>query len=130
MAMAVVCFVDDNSFSTSNDESFDRFEEVYRWKQMTFKAFDNVSIIFELPDGVHDLDVNSIIENYIPSNNVPIGAVHHKKRLFITFPRIKPGIPATLTHITTGGVRKSSPSLEAYPDFKTNEIHVSKISLI
>lgn len=57
-----------------------------------------------------------------------MGMMHHKNRLFITLPRRRPGIPATLAYVSSNGAPGSSPSLEAYPDFRTNQLHVSNIS--
>lgn len=56
---------------------------------------------------------------------MPMGVMHHKTRIFITLPRRRPGMPATLTFVAAGGARGSSPSLQAYPNFRTNELHVS-----
>lgn len=58
---------------------------------------------------------------------MPMGAMHHKDRIFITLPRRRPGMPATLTYVRSSGARKSSPGLQAYPNFRTNELHVSVI---
>lgn len=52
--------------------------------------------------------------------------MHHKGRIFITLPRRRPGIPATLAFIISNGSRGSSPSLQAYPDFRTNQLHVRR----
>lgn len=54
-----------------------------------------------------------------------MGATHHRDRIFITLPRRRVGMPATLTYVRTNGIRGSSPSLQAYPDFRTNQLHVS-----
>lgn len=83
------------------------------------------SIIFGLPDRRrNDLTASDIKENYIANNNLPMGVLHHKNRIFITLPRRRRGMPATLTYISANGARGSSPSLQAYPNFRTNELHV------
>lgn len=83
------------------------------------------SIIFGLPDRRrNDLTASDIKENYIAANNLPMGVLHHKNRIFITLPRRRRGMPATLTYVSANGARGSSPSLQAYPNFRTNELHV------
>lgn len=85
------------------------------------------SIIFGLTDQrVNDLTASEIKENYIPSNNLPMGVLAHDDRIFITLPRRRPGIPATIAFVSSNGARGSSPSLQAYPNFRTNEQHVSE----
>lgn len=87
------------------------------------------AIIFGLPDRrVNDLTASDIQDNFIQFNNFPMGMMHHKNRLFITLPRRRPGIPATIAYVSSNGAPGSSPSLEAYPDFRTNQLHVSNIS--
>lgn len=54
-----------------------------------------------------------------------MGLVHHKNRIFIGLPRRGVGMPATLAFVSTNGARGSSPLLQAFPDFRTNELHVS-----
>lgn len=84
------------------------------------------AIIFGLPDKrVNDLTLSEIQDNFIQYNNLPMGVTHHKNRLFITLPRRRPGIPATLAFVSSNGSPGSSPSLQAFPDFRTNELHVS-----
>lgn len=69
---------------------------------------------------------SEIEENFVQYNNFPMGATHHKEKIFISLPRRLPGVPATVAYILNNGARGSSPSLQAYPDFRTNELHVSK----
>lgn len=84
------------------------------------------TIHFELSDRrINDLTASEIQDNFIQYNNLPMGAMHHKDRIFITLPRRRPGIPATLTYVRSSGARKSSPGLQAYPNFRSNELHVS-----
>jgi dopachrome tautomerase len=58
---------------------------------------------------------------YIPENNLPMGVSHHQGRLFITMPRRRPGVPATLNVINIAEVGgNQSPKLTAYPNCETN----------
>lgn len=56
-----------------------------------------------------------------------MGLAHHANanRLFIGLPRRRVGMPTTLAFVLTNGARGSSPSLQAFPDFRTNQLHVS-----
>lgn len=100
----------------------------------TFYIYENISkdsIIFGLSDRRrNDLTASDIKDNYIAYNNMPMGVLHHKKRLFITLPRRRQGIPATLTYVLANGARGSSPSLQAYPNFRTNELHVINLTYL
>ncbi|XP_032676731.1 protein yellow-like [Odontomachus brunneus] len=87
------------------------FDTVYSWKQVEYK----------LPNGIIQ---NGFIASgdYIPENNMPLGlAVWHKK-MFVTVPRWKKGVLATLASFSLND-NSSSPTLEPYPDLKTNDIH-------
>lgn len=90
------------------------------------KNHSSDTIIFDFVDKrFNDLTATEIRDNFIQFNNFPMGMMHHKGRLFITLPRRRPGIPATVAFIVANGSRGSSPSLQAYPDFRTNQLHVS-----
>lgn len=40
---------------------------------------------------------------YIPENVIPVGMDVYKDRIFLTFPRLKRGVPASLGYIKTSG---------------------------
>lgn len=75
----------------------------------------------------NDLTASEIRADFIPYNNLPMGVTHHKDRLFITLPRRRIGMPATITYVRTNGMKGSSPSLQAYPNYRMNQVHVSLI---
>lgn len=63
---------------------------------------------------------------YTAYNNVPMGATHHKGRLFITMPRRRTGIPSTLNYINMNkAAGNQSPRLRAYPNLEVNTVNVS-----
>lgn len=63
---------------------------------------------------------------YTAYNNVPMGATHHKGRLFITMPRRRTGIPSTLNYIDMNkAAGNPSPRLRAYPNLEVNTLNVS-----
>ncbi|KYM75455.1 Protein yellow [Atta colombica] len=83
---------------------------VYSWKQVEFK-FPNDIVRNEYKAS----------GDYIPENNVPLGlAVWHKK-MFVTIPRWKKGVLATLNSFSMND-NEDSPVLTPYPDLKANNI--------
>ncbi|XP_052863642.1 L-dopachrome tautomerase yellow-f2-like [Anopheles cruzii] len=106
----------------------DEFEEVFRWKQINFNNLvqdDRKDFIFDdndLAEGVSPLN-----ETFTPYNNLPMGVTHHKGRIFVTIPRRRTGIPATLNVIKLSDVPsdEKSPKLTAYPDAITNQLRYS-----
>lgn len=59
----------------------------YQWKSIEFNHTD-AAIKNEL---------------FIPQNVIPVGMDVHQNRLFLTFPRLKQGVPVTLGYIKTDG---------------------------
>lgn len=74
---------------------------------------------------ISDKDANSSNPFLVPYNNVPMSVSQFNGKLFITIPRRAPGIPAVLYYVPDNLPVGSSPSLRPYPDYKTNELHVS-----
>lgn len=62
---------------------------------------------------------------YIPYNNVPMGASRYGDRIFVTVPRRRPGVPSTLNVISTKSTKGSSPSYKPFPNVETNRLHVN-----
>lgn len=69
----------------------DNLRVAYQWNQ----------IDFEFPGGSGGDDRAEAIRTgaYVPENVIPVGLEVYKKRLFLTLPRWKPGIPASLAYI-------------------------------
>lgn len=65
--------------------------------------------------------------NYIPANNIPMGASHYKGRVFLTVPRRRVGVPSTLNFVYTKSTKGSSPSYKAFPSAEMNELHVNNL---
>ncbi|XP_055537142.1 L-dopachrome tautomerase yellow-f-like [Wyeomyia smithii] len=91
----------------------------YQWTQLSAPILDNnVSTSNQM--------VQRPAESFNAYGNVPMGLSHHKGRLFVTFPRRNPGIPATLTVINMlqfQGV--NNPPVSAYPDGITNTLQLN-----
>lgn len=171
--LVILCVISINAYlvepaKKNQPKTANKFEDVYRWKQITFTPLDNGttynicdqlnhaliervsnsqivsdwiirtytnyfwfsldSIIFGLTDKrLNDITLTEVLENYVPANNLPTGISLCKDRIFVAIPRRRNGVPATIAYVRKGGKRGSSPSLHAYPDFRTNQLHVSSI---
>uniref|UniRef100_A0A1Y9G9K3 Yellow protein n=1 Tax=Anopheles albimanus TaxID=7167 RepID=A0A1Y9G9K3_ANOAL len=114
--------------TTFSSVQCDEFEEVFRWKTLDFNNLnehDPDDFIFH--DGETEVNDSHLNETFTPYHNLPMGVTHHKGRLFITIPRRRTGIPATLAVVSLDQVVKDekSPKLTAYPDAITNQLRRS-----
>ncbi|XP_026480966.1 protein yellow-like [Ctenocephalides felis] len=66
----------------------DNLQVAYQWKQLDF-------------DYSNESDRQAAIDSkeFIPENNIPVGLEVFGDRLFITVPRWKPGVPASLNYV-------------------------------
>lgn len=67
-------------------------KEVFHWKILDFDFPDEAARKNALATG-----------QFIPENNLPLGVEIWKDKLFITVPRWKSGIPASLTYVDLAG---------------------------
>uniref|UniRef100_A0ABD2VW93 Protein yellow n=1 Tax=Trichogramma kaykai TaxID=54128 RepID=A0ABD2VW93_9HYME len=58
--------------------------------------------------------------DYQPENALPVGIEIWRDKLFVTVPRWKDGVPATLNYIPLDQVRGGSPKLIPYPSWSQN----------
>ncbi|XP_058813325.1 L-dopachrome tautomerase yellow-f-like isoform X2 [Topomyia yanbarensis] len=97
--------------------------EIFHWKQLSHQKHfleDAGDITFD-----EENSTTGPNESFVSYVNIPMGITHHKGRLFITIPRRNPGVPATLNVVDVSGFPNGdmSPSLKAYPDYITNQLH-------
>lgn len=81
------------------------FRTVYEWKQLDFdfpSESDRISAITN--------------EYFVPENNLPLGIEVYKDRLFISMPKWKGGVPATLA-VLPKNPKEVSPKLKPYPSW-------------
>ncbi|XP_077299773.1 L-dopachrome tautomerase yellow-h isoform X2 [Arctopsyche grandis] len=82
---------------------------LYQWNLIDFN-YDS--------DGERKAALDS--KDFIPENTLPLGLEIWKERVFVTFPRWKPGVPCTLAtapRIPSSGVIDPSPKLQPYPSW-------------
>lgn len=89
----------------------DKLQEKFSWKLVDFK-FPN--------DNARNEAISS--GRFIPQNNLPLGLEVWRNKLFITLPRWKEGIAATLTYVNLNDSNKS-PLLIPYPNWSAHELH-------
>uniref|UniRef100_A0A0A1X7B2 Protein yellow n=1 Tax=Zeugodacus cucurbitae TaxID=28588 RepID=A0A0A1X7B2_ZEUCU len=86
-----------------------KLQERYSWTELDF-AFPSPGLKQQaLASG-----------DYVPQNALPVGMEHWGNRLFVTVPRWRDGIPATLTYINMDHSVTGSPELIPYPDWRSN----------
>lgn len=93
----------------SSSQAAYKLQERYSWNQLDF-AFPN--------DRLKEQAIAT--GDYIPQNALPVGIEHFGNRLFVTIPRWRDGIPATLTYINMDHSLTGSPELIPYPDWRSN----------
>ncbi|XP_072948953.1 protein yellow [Epargyreus clarus] len=84
----------------------EQLDIVYEWNQLDFQ--------FLTPEARQQaLEAKT----YIPENNIPMGLEVYEDRLFITVPRWRAGVPASLTYINLNDNSTRSPKLIPYPSW-------------
>lgn len=84
---------------------------IFEWKELDF-AYPNSRTRQEAIDS----------QSFIPSNNVPVGLEVWKNKLFITVPRWKRGVPASLAYVFLNQTGSSSPELIPYPNWAAHDL--------
>ncbi|XP_055641820.1 protein yellow [Toxorhynchites rutilus septentrionalis] len=87
----------------------DNLRVAYQWNQIDFEFPSEAERQEAIRTGV-----------YVPENVIPIGLEVYKKRLFVTLPRWKSGIPASLAYININDTTTKSPKLRPYPSWNAH----------
>ncbi|XP_063899450.1 L-dopachrome tautomerase yellow-f2 [Helicoverpa armigera] len=99
---------------------FNKMKEVFAWKQIGYN-FDGIQYIKDEPvkkdyTSIYFRDSREEKDSYFTQyNNIPIGFEVYEKKLFITVPRRRYGIPSTLNYVDLDS-KESSPLLKPYPN--------------
>ncbi|CAH4028629.1 unnamed protein product [Pieris brassicae] len=67
---------------------------------------------------------------FIPGNGMPMGIERHRDRLFITVPRWRHGVPASLTYINLNDNSTKSPALIPYPNWAAHDMNNGKPTIV
>lgn len=90
--------------------AMDNLRVAFQWKQVDFAYPSNES---------RQAAINS--REFVPENNIPLGLEVYQDRLFITVPRWKSGVPASLTYIKLTDPM-DSPKLRPYPNWEAHKL--------
>ncbi|ALC39708.1 yellow-c [Drosophila busckii] len=91
-----------------------KLEERFAWKQLTF----------DWPSAEAEAEAKRT-GHYIEENNLPLGLERWKNKLFVTVPRWKAGVAATLNYIDLSTVNgEKSPKLRPYPSWEANKLPI------
>lgn len=69
-----------------------KLQTVFEWQQIDFKY-----------SSADERDAAIQSGSFIPDNVIPVGIEATASRLFFTFPKLKPGVPASLAYIDLNG---------------------------
>lgn len=102
-----------SSFPLPEVSTNDRqFKVVYEWETLTFAYRSDIE------------RANAIYSNqFIPQNNIISDVKAFANRLYVTLPRMQPGVPATMGWIISPADNgRTDPEIEPFPSWEMNEI--------
>ncbi|RZC39071.1 yellow-1 [Asbolus verrucosus] len=88
-----------------------KFQVIRQWKYVNFTWPDDESFKTAVAKGL-----------YIPENNIIAGAKYFDDHFYVTLPRMRTGVPATLARIKAGPTQETSPKLQPFPSWQMNGI--------
>ncbi|XP_058980702.1 protein yellow [Musca domestica] len=99
------------AFVATTIEANDNLRVAYEWKEMDFK-YANSELRWQA------------IENFEfkPENVIPFGIEIYKTRLFVTLPRWREGVPASLAYLDLNDNSTKSPALIPYPSWEAHNL--------
>lgn len=86
-----------------------KFQERFNWRQLDW--------VFPNPQ-IRERAIAS--GDFIPTNGLPVGIERWQNKLFMSVPRWRNGIPATLNYIDMNRTPSGSPALIPYPSLENN----------
>ncbi|XP_037960732.1 protein yellow [Teleopsis dalmanni] len=97
----------------------DNLRVAYEWKEVDFK-YTNADARW------------TAIENreFKPNNVVPFGLEVYRNRLFVTLPRWKDGVPASLAYIDLNDSSNKSPSLIPFPSWEAHSLNETEPEIV
>ncbi|XP_032517465.2 protein yellow [Danaus plexippus] len=97
----------------------EQLDIIYEWNQLDFE--------FPSPEARQQAIDNG---SFIPENNIPMGLEVFADRLFITVPRWRNGVPASLTYVNLKDNSTKSPKLIPYPNWEAHNIVDGKPEIV
>lgn len=107
-----ICAVAVSTVVAQNNNNINRFKVIFEWNYINFT--------WPSADALQDAIESG---NYIPENNHISGVKQFEDYLYVTVPRMKNGVPATLTRIPYNAKDSvnTAPLLEPYPSWEINK---------
>ncbi|EFA07870.1 yellow-1 precursor [Tribolium castaneum] len=99
------------TFCTSIHTQTSKFYVIRQWKYLNFTWPDEDALKTATATG-----------DYIPENNIVSGIKYFEDYYYLTLPRMKKGVPATLARIKAGPTRDTAPPLEPFPSWGMNQL--------
>lgn len=94
-----------SQFATTLNKNRNPFEIIYQWQILDFQYPTSAHRARAIASG-----------DFVPENNLPLGVDASGDRLFVTMPRWKNGVPASLAWLPLPPVY-TNPPLMPYPDW-------------
>ncbi|KAI5634340.1 major royal jelly protein domain-containing protein [Phthorimaea operculella] len=88
-----------------------KLQEMFSWNALDWAYPDQQSRLAAISNG-----------ELIPENALPVGIERWNNKLFVSVPRWRAGIPATLNYIPLDAPYDPSPKLTPYPSWQANEL--------
>ncbi|KAJ0176845.1 hypothetical protein K1T71_008024 [Dendrolimus kikuchii] len=89
----------------------DQLSITYQWSQLDYQ-FPSAEARQQAIDS----------KTFIPENNIPMGLEIYENKLFITVPRWRTGVPASLNYVDMNVKNDTSPKLIPYPSWAAHSI--------
>ncbi|XP_044253824.1 protein yellow-like [Tribolium madens] len=99
------------TFFTSIHTQTSKFYVIRQWKYLNFTWPDEDTLKTATATG-----------DYIPENTIVSGIKYFEDYYYLTLPRMKKGVPATLARIKAGPTQDTAPPLEPFPSWEMNRI--------
>lgn len=135
LLLCQVCYIQSGTVYGGTNNIKTR-EPLFSWRQIDFtddNELNEENIYFEPPPNrIRKANLNNnggVHDDYIQYNNVPMGATRWRGKIFVTLPRRRPGVPATLAYIVANKTRRSNIDvpLMPYPDLEVNRLRTRPV---
>ncbi|XP_055919177.1 protein yellow [Eupeodes corollae] len=97
----------------------DNLRVAYEWKEIDFKYPSKEQ---------KQLAIESY--EFIPENVIPVGLEVYRSRLFVTLPRWREGVPASLAYLDLNDNTTKSPALIPFPSWEAHDIYEPSPELV
>ncbi|ALC39395.1 yellow-b [Drosophila busckii] len=97
----------------------DNLRVAYEWREMDFKYESDDARWTAIESGA-----------FKPANVIPFGIELHRQRLFVTLPRWRHGVPATLGYLDLNDTSSKMPVLQPYPSWVAHNLAETEPELV